>query len=129
MFLSSFPKKKVSSLDTQQNIKGLREEVAKFITERQWTKYHVPKDLSMAISIEASELMELFLWKQLSASEVVKDKDTKEKVGDEIADIFIYLLSLVNALDFDLSDIVSKKIAKNRKKYPASEFQGNYEKR
>ncbi len=116
-------------MDAEQNIKGLREEVAKFIKERQWTKYHIPKDLSMAISIEASELMELFLWKQLSAIEVVKDPSLKENVGDEIADIFIYLLSLVNALDFDLSDVVSKKIAKNRAKYPTSEFQGNYEKR
>ncbi len=83
----------------------------------------------MAIAIEASELMELFLWKQLSATDIIKDPKLKEKVGDEIADIFIYLLSLVNALDFDLSDFVSKKIAKNRAKYPTSEFQGNYEKR
>ena len=108
---------------------GLREEVAKFIKERQWTKYHVPKDLSMAIAIEASELMELFLWKQVSVQDVVKDPILKEKVADEIADIFIYLLSLVNTLDFDLSDIVSKKMVKNRAKYPSSEFQGNYEKR
>ncbi len=116
-------------MDAEQNIKGLREDVAKFIKERQWTKYHIPKDLSMAISIEASELMELFLWKQLTATDVIKDPSLKEKVGDEIADIFIYLLSLVNALDFDLSDVVSTKIAKNRTKYPTSEFQGNYEKR
>ncbi len=116
-------------MDAEQDIKGLREDVAKFIKERQWTKYHVPKDLSMAIAIEASELMELFLWRQLSATDVAKDTNIKEKVGDEIADVFIYLLSLVNALNLDLSDLVSKKIAKNRAKYPASEFQGNYEKR
>ncbi len=116
-------------MDAKQNIKGLREDVAKFIKERQWTKYHVPKDLSMAIAIEASELMELFLWKQLSATDIVKDRNIKEKIGDEIADIFIYLLSLVNALDFDLSDVVSKKITKNEAKYPSTEFQGNYEKR
>ncbi len=116
-------------MDAEQDIKGLREDVAKFIKERQWTKYHVPKDLSMAIAIEASELMELFLWRQLSATDVAKDTNIKEKVGDEIADVFIYLLSLVNALNLDLSDLVSKKIAKNRAKYPDSEFQGNYQKR
>ncbi len=116
-------------MDAEQNIKGLREEVSKFVKERQWTKYHVPKDLSMAIAIEVSELMELFLWKQVSAADITKDPILKEKVGDEIADIFIYLLSLVNALGLDLSDLVTMKIAKNRKKYPASEFQGNFEKR
>jgi dCTP diphosphatase len=116
-------------LDAEQKIRGLRDDVAKFILERQWAKYHVPKDLSMAIAIEASELMEIFLWNQLSAADVVKDPNLKEKVGDEIADIFIYLLSLVNTLKVDLSDLVMKKMAKNRAKYPSSEFQGNYEKR
>ncbi|OLS12264.1 MAG: hypothetical protein RBG13Loki_4087 [Promethearchaeota archaeon CR_4] len=116
-------------MDAEQKIIALRETVANFIKERQWGKYHLPKDLSMAIAIEASELMELFLWKQTSIQEVVQDPILKEKVADEIADILIYLLSLVNTLGFDLSNIVTKKMAKNRVKYPASEFQGNYEKR
>ncbi len=116
-------------MDADQRIKGLRADVAEFIQERQWTKYHIPKDLSMAIAIEASELMEIFLWNQVSAQDVIKDPNLKEKIGDEIADIFIYLLSLVNTLNFDLSDLVAKKMVKNRAKYPSSEFQGNYEKR
>ena len=116
-------------MDAEQNIQGLREDVAMFIKERKWTPYHVPKDLSMAIAIEAAELMELFLWKQCSVADVTKDPILKEKVEDEIADIFIYLLSLINTLDLDLSSLVVKKMAKNRNKYPAHEFQGNYEKR
>ncbi|HMF33352.1 MAG TPA: nucleotide pyrophosphohydrolase [Candidatus Lokiarchaeia archaeon] len=116
-------------MDESVNVADLKEEVQKFVHERKWESYHTPKDLSIALSIEAAELMEHFLFKDHSTEEIVEDSALLEKIGDEIADIFIYLLSLVNTLGVDLSDLFIRKMEKNRKKYPAEEFQGNYTKR
>lgn len=117
-------------MDDSTTITELKDEVQGFIHERQWESYHTPKDLSMAITIEASELMEHFLFSQLSTGDVIADPALLEKVGDEIADVFIYLMSLVTALGVDLSEIFRAKMVKNRNKYPVMEFhEGNYEKR
>src|SRR5271157_490594 len=116
-------------MDESVNVADLKEEVQKFVHERKWESYHTPKDLSIALSIEAAELMEHFLFKDHATEEIVEDSALLEKIGDEIADIFIYLLSLVNTLGVDLSDLFIRKMEKNRKKYPAEEFQGNYTKR
>jgi NTP pyrophosphatase (non-canonical NTP hydrolase) len=116
-------------MDEEVTIAKLKEDVRNFVRERQWESYHTPKDLSVALSIEAAELLEHFLFKEPSTEEIKEDPQLLEKIGDEMADIFIYLLSLVNTLGVDLSDTFTNKMVKNRKKYPDSEFQGNYEKR
>ena len=116
-------------MDDDTTLATLKEEVRKFVHERKWESYHTPKDLSVAISIETAELLEHFLFKERSTEEIVEDPELLEKIGDEIADIFIYLLSLVNTLGVDLSDMFANKMIKNRKKYSKDEFQGNYEKR
>ncbi len=93
-------------------IKELQELVINFRDQRDWQKYHTPKNLSMSIAIESSELMELFQWDEdLSTVE-------KEALEDEIADIFIYLLLMADATDVDIVQAVEKKVEKNRKKYP-----------
>jgi len=103
------------------DIKELTEEIIKFRNERDWEQFHNPKDLALAISIEAGELLELFLWKK------AEDAD-KEKVKEEIADIMIYALLLSEKYGFDVREIVMEKIENNKLKYPVGKVKGSAEK-
>ena len=88
-----------------------------FRHQRNWEQFHTPKNLSMGISIEASELMQEFLWK--NDEEVAQRiKDKPENVADEIADIASYVFLLCHDLGFDLFKEIERKIEKNAKKYP-----------
>ncbi len=84
-------------------------EIRNFISERDWGKYHRPKDIAMALSIEAGELMELYLWDR---------KPEKNEIKDELADIFFFLLDIADREGIDLDEALLEKIEKNRKKYP-----------
>jgi NTP pyrophosphatase (non-canonical NTP hydrolase) len=88
--------------------------VSKFVNERKWDKYHSPKNLSMALSVEASELVEIFQWKN---DQNISDTD-KNKVEDEIADIFFYLIRLSQKMNIDIEKSFYKKLEKNKIKYP-----------
>ncbi len=92
------------------SIKGLQKKVAAFRDERDWRKYHTPKDLSLSISIEAAELLELFQWQD--------DGYEKDRLEEEMADVMIYLLSLADVADIDLGKAVLSKIELNKEKYP-----------
>ena len=116
-------------MDSKATVSSLKDEVAKFRDERNWLKFHNPKDLSIALSIESSELEELFLWKaNTSASGIKKDRRQFSRVQEEIADIFIYLLSLSNVLGLDMSEAVAEKIKLNARKYPVSKSKGSNKK-
>lgn len=92
-----------------------------FRDERDWQQFHYPKDLAAAISIEAAELQELFLWKgQESAEQVQEDTNRMSDIADEVADVAIYLFLLANALDIDLKEAIDRKIKKNAVKYPVA---------
>lgn len=92
-----------------------------FRNERDWEQFHNSKDLALAISIEASELLELFLWND-------NEDFNKEKLEDELADIFSFSLLLAEKHNLNLSEIVNKKIEKNAKKYPVSKAKGTSKK-
>jgi NTP pyrophosphatase (non-canonical NTP hydrolase) len=92
-----------------------------FRDERDWEQFHNSKDLALALSIEASELLELFLWKS-------NEDFNKDKLEDELADIFSYALLLAEKHNLNISEIVNKKIAKNSKKYPVSKAKGTAKK-
>jgi dCTP diphosphatase len=116
-------------LDNDTTISFLKLEAEKFRDQRDWQKFHNPKDLSIALSIEASELEELFLWKDSAEVEkLLKDKTQLEKVKEEMADIGIYLLSLSSVLKVDLSNAVTKKLAQNASKYPIKKSKGSSKK-
>ncbi len=100
------------------DLKILQDLVVDFRDRRDWKKYHNPKDISISISIESAELLELFQWKSSDC-----DVDIEE-LKDEMADILIYLLSLADVTDVDLGDAVRKKIEKNEKKYPPDNSKG-----
>jgi NTP pyrophosphatase (non-canonical NTP hydrolase) len=100
-------------------VRSLKEEALKFRDERNWKQYHDPKNLAEALSIEAGELLELFLWKsEKELRELVRSKIGRRSIGEEIADIFIYLLYIADSVGVDLSDAVLEKLKINRKKYP-----------
>jgi len=96
----------------------------KFRDDRDWDQFHNPKDLALALSVEAAELNELFLWKSQEDSY----KADKERVGDELADVLSYTFLLVEKFDLDIRTIMLKKIAENNKKYPADKARGKSDK-
>lgn len=101
------------------SIKYLKSLVIKFRDDRKWLKYHNPKDLAISIAIEAAELLELFQWKSIDeVAELAQNKEFIERVSDEIADIFIYILSLVDIMKINLGEATIRKIKKNEVKYP-----------
>ena len=113
--------------DNKISIEELKSTVEKFVSERDWEKFHSPKNLSMSISIEASELMELFQWLTFNESkEKMKEGSLRKNAIDEIADVMIYAISFCNRNNIDISDAIAQKMKKNEKKYPASDFKGRF---
>ena len=98
-------------------IKELMHEIDAFTQERDWDQFHNPKDLAVALSIEASELLEAFLWKQPEDAKI-------EKVKEELADVFNYALLIASKYNFDVAEIVREKLEKNARKYPVEKARG-----
>ena len=92
-----------------------------FRDDRDWKQFHNPKDLAVALSIEASELLEAFLWKTPEAADA-------EKVKEELADVLAYALLLSDAYGFDVQKIVLDKIERNEAKYPVDKAKGSAKK-
>ncbi|WP_143309593.1 MazG-like family protein [Chitinophaga vietnamensis] len=95
-----------------------------FRDERHWEQFHDSKNLAAAISIEAAELNELFLWKDIAASEQVD----KERLKEELADIFAFCFLLADKHKLDVKEIVLEKIKKNGEKYPVHKAKGSAKK-
>lgn len=113
--------------DQNTSVAQMRETVRRFVDERQWQQFHSPKNLSMALAIEAAELMEHFQWISMDASRAVSHQPDKlHAVSDELADVLCYLLAMANELGIDLSTALQEKMAKNERKYPADEYRGRY---
>ena len=115
--------------DNNTSVSFFKNEVQKFVRDRNWTKFHTSKNLIQALSIEVSELSEIFLFKDISLDTINSDKELLENISDEISDIFIYLISLVNSINLDLTSAFIKKMEKNKDKYSIEEFNnGSYQK-
>ncbi len=115
--------------DKETTIEELKEEIRSFLDEREWGKYHNPKDLAVSISLEASELLELFQWvKEGDVEKMLRDPEKNARLRDELADVIIYCLSLANNAGIDVSQAVLDKMEKNARKYPISRVKGNYRK-
>ena len=108
-------------------MKDILEELTRYTTDRDWDQFHSPKNLSMALSVEASELLELFQWKTEEASLAPTDKE-KQAIADELADVFTYTLLLSKKLNIDLLEATRNKIEKNKQKYPADLVRGSAKK-
>ena len=113
--------------DQRDTVAELRQLVDQFVQERNWAQFHNPKNLSMALAIEAAELMEHFQWLDLDESRAVAgDAERLAAVGEELADVVCYALALANALKLNVADSVRAKMIKNSQKYPAAEFHGRW---
>jgi NTP pyrophosphatase (non-canonical NTP hydrolase) len=108
------------------DIEKINNEVVKFIEDRDWDQFHSIKNLSMALSVETSELVEIFQWtKEDDSNKVSSDAKLKIKVEEEIADIFIYLLRIAVKSGINIEDAVLAKIKKNAEKYPVEKAKGS----
>ena len=99
-------------------------EVLKFRDDRNWKQFHNPKDLAISISLEASELLEVFKW---SATDVVCENKL-EKIKEELADVVNYCILMADTCGLDLDEIVSEKVKRNNEKYPVEKAFGSKEK-
>lgn len=100
---------------------NITEKLIAFRDERDWAQFHNPKDLALALNIEAGELLEAFLWKNAEDADI-------EKVKEELADVFAYAFLLADKYGFDVKEIVSEKINKNGVKYPVEKAKGTAKK-
>jgi NTP pyrophosphatase (non-canonical NTP hydrolase) len=116
------------STDSDTTVAELRKIIADFVAERDWSQFHAPKNVSMALAIEAAELMEHFQWLTPEASrELANEPEKLAAVGEELADVIGYSFALANELGIDVSSAIRAKMIKNIEKYPAEKYRGRYE--
>jgi dCTP diphosphatase len=106
------------------SLENLRNKINDFVTERDWAQFHTPKNLAMAMIVEAAELVEQFQWDTPEESQQLTP-EKREAVAHELADTFVYLLRLAEVLEIDLIDAANKKIALNAQKYPVGKVKGS----
>ena len=105
-------------------LRALQQRVAAFAAARDWEPFHSPKNLAMALSVEAAELVEEFQWLTEEQSRTL-DSDRRERVRLELADVFIYLLRMADKLGVYLVAAANDKIMLNEKKYPVDRVRGD----
>ncbi len=107
------------------NTELLLSEIDKFVNDRDWDQFHSLKNLSMALSVESSELLEIFQWMNEQQSNQIESKpETLAQVKDELSDIFYYLLRISSKLNINLEESLLKKMKKNAEKYPVEKSKG-----
>lgn len=112
-----------------ETIQSLQQLIKNFCEERDWNQFHTPKDLSIGIATEASEILELFRFKsEAETQELLKDPVFKEKLGDEVADVFFFTLRLCQMNNIDLVQSFKSKMAKNAEKYSVEKSKGSNKK-
>lgn len=115
-------------MDSTLDIGAIQAALRQFAAERDWEQFHSPKNLAMALTVEAAELLEVFQW-LTEAQSREPDAATWAAAAEEIADVQIYLLRLADRLNIDLPEAVVAKMAKNAERYPAEEVRGSARKR
>jgi NTP pyrophosphatase (non-canonical NTP hydrolase) len=116
-------------MDSTTNIQELKEKIKKFCDDRDWDQFHNAKELAIAMNIESSELLEHFRWKKdKEVDEMFKDKEKRQKIEDEMADVFYFLLRMSDRYNIDLSKALETKMKENSAKYPVKKFKGSAKK-
>jgi NTP pyrophosphatase (non-canonical NTP hydrolase) len=111
--------------DSAATVAELRTAVASFVAARDWEIFHTPKNLAMSVAIEAAEILEHFQWYgPEEAAARMADPAVHAAVAEEVADVLIYLLSLANAINLDVSDAVLAKLARNEGRFPIERVRG-----
>lgn len=112
------------SNQSPDSIDALRARVNQFVEERDWTQFHSPKNLAMAMIVEAGEVVEHFQWMTEADSKNLDDEKKKE-VGEELSDTLVYLMRIAEVCGIDLLEAANKKIDLNAKKYPIEKAKGS----
>ena len=108
-------------ISCMSDIQTITDKLIHFRDQRDWGQFHNPKDLALAISVEAGELLELFLWKEASNAD-------PERVKEELADVFAFAFLMAHRYGFDVRQIILDKIESNDRKYPVEKSKGNAKK-
>ena len=106
------------------DIEKIQNKLREFSNDRDWEQFHSPHNLSMALSVEAAELVEIFQWSQSGGMDEIANQKTRKEIEKEIADIFIYTLKIADLLNMDLEKAALEKIEENAKKYPIEASKG-----
>lgn len=114
-------------MHTHHDLILLRDKLRVFAAERDWEQFHTPKNLSMAMLVEAAELLEHFQWLTPAESSNLS-VEKKQEVGEELADVLLYLARLSDTLGIDLLDAALRKLDKNAQRYPANLVRGSNKK-
>ena len=116
-------------MDNTTNITQLKEKIKTFCDARDWDQFHDAKELAIALSIEASELLEIFRWKTRDEVNALFNNPTKkEDIEDEMADILYFLVRIAQFYDINLSKALENKMKKNNEKYPIEKAKGSHKK-
>jgi NTP pyrophosphatase (non-canonical NTP hydrolase) len=116
-----------ANTDAQTTVAQLKKLIADFVAERDWSQFHSPKNVSMALAIEVAELMEHFQWLSTEASRrITDDPDKLSEVAEELADVVGYSFALANELGIDISSAMHSKMIKNAQKYPSDQYRGRF---
>lgn len=102
------------------DLEKIKEEIEKFVSDRDWDQFHSPANLAKSIAIESGELLECFQWNE--------ENFKLDEVKDELADVFMYCIQLSDKLNLDIKEIIEQKIKKNALKYPVEKAKGNAKK-
>jgi NTP pyrophosphatase (non-canonical NTP hydrolase) len=115
--------RRLADSDAMRDLEELKERLRSFVADRDWDQFHSPKNLAMALSVEAAELVEIFQWLTEAESEAL-DADRRRRVSEEMADVLWYLVRIADRLDIDLLQAAAEKLERNAVKYPADRVRG-----
>ncbi len=119
----------INTLDNITNLNTLKEVVKEFCEQRDWDQFHSPKDLSVAMVTEASELLEIFRFKTPEDEEtMLNDPSKRKEIADELADVLYFILRFSQKYGFDMTSEFLRKMEENAKKYPSDKFRGSNKK-
>ena len=112
--------------DAFMSIAELIDAMQIFVDERDWNQFHSPKNLATGLIIEASELLECVQWDDPTPDEIRSNPRRLEHLGEEIADVFLYLIRFISVMDLDLIELAREKLLKNQAKYPVDQSKGTW---
>lgn len=115
------------SKESADSLRSLRDALRQFALDRDWDQFHFPKNLAIALSVEAAELLEHFQWMS-EVDSVALNEQTSAKVREELADVLLYVIRLADKLNIDLSAAAVEKMRVNAAKYPVDKARGNSKK-
>ena len=106
------------------SLENIINKLVEFRKEREWEQFHNPKDLAISLNLEASELLEIFQWKNVTEMDFQEGTDNRQRITEELADIMNYVLLISHDLNIDIEEAALMKITKNAEKYPVEKSKG-----